>query len=46
LNGFESWQALKTGVLTMPDRADTISAKAVIAAAEPQIVRRRHQGIV
>ena len=36
-HGFESWQALKTGVLTMSDRADTISTKAVIAAAEPQL---------
>ena len=36
-HGFESWQALKTGVSTMSDRADTISAKAVITAAEPQL---------
>jgi hypothetical protein len=33
-HGFESWQALKTGLLTMSDRAETISAKAVI---EPQL---------
>ena len=35
--GFENWQALKTGVLTMPDRADTQSTKAVLTAAEPQL---------
>ncbi|MDP1584382.1 MAG: VOC family protein [Bradyrhizobium sp.] len=37
LHGFESWQALKTGVNTMSDHADTISTKPVIAAAEPQL---------
>jgi catechol 2,3-dioxygenase-like lactoylglutathione lyase family enzyme len=36
-HGFESWQALKTGVSTMSDHADTISSTAVIAAAEPQL---------
>ncbi len=36
-HGFESWQALKTGVNTMSDHADTISTKAVITAAEPQL---------
>lgn len=36
-HGFESWQALKTGVNTMSDHADTISTKPVIAAAEPQL---------
>jgi len=37
-HGFESWQALRTGLSTMPDRADTQSTKAVITAAEPQLV--------
>lgn len=32
-HGFDSWQALKTGI----DHAATISTKAVIAAAEPQL---------
>ena len=36
-NGFESWQALKTGLPTMPEHAQTISAKAMITAAEPQL---------
>jgi catechol 2,3-dioxygenase-like lactoylglutathione lyase family enzyme len=36
-HGFENWQALKTGVETMPDHAETISAKAIIAGAEPQL---------
>ena len=36
-HGFESWQALKTGLNTMPDHADDISTKAVISAAEPQL---------
>jgi catechol 2,3-dioxygenase-like lactoylglutathione lyase family enzyme len=36
-HGFEGWQALKTGLSTMPDHADTTSAAAVITAAEPQI---------
>jgi uncharacterized glyoxalase superfamily protein PhnB len=36
-HGFESWQALKTGLLIMSDHADTISTKAVIAGAEPQL---------
>jgi len=35
--GFESWQALKTGLDTMSDHAETIFAKAVIAGAEPQL---------
>ena len=35
--GFESWQALKTGLDTMSDHAETISAKAIIAGAEPQL---------
>ena len=36
-HGFESWQALKTGLPTMSDHAETISDKAVITAAEPQL---------
>jgi catechol 2,3-dioxygenase-like lactoylglutathione lyase family enzyme len=36
-HGFENWQALKTGLTTMPDHADTISTKAVISGAEPQL---------
>src|SRR6266850_8149758 len=36
-HGFESWQALKTGLSTMPDHAETIFTKAVIAGAEPQL---------
>ena len=36
-HGFESWQALKTGLDTMPDHADTIATKTVISAAEPQL---------
>jgi catechol 2,3-dioxygenase-like lactoylglutathione lyase family enzyme len=32
-----SWQALKTGVPTMPDHANTISTRAIIAGAEPQL---------
>jgi len=35
--GFENWQALKTGYSTMPDHAEAISTRAVIAAAEPQL---------
>lgn len=35
--GFESWQALKTGLLPMSDHADTNSAKAVVTSAEPQL---------
>ena len=37
-HGFASWQALKTGLSTMPDHADTTSTAAVvITAAEPQL---------
>ena len=36
-NGFESWQALKTGLQTMSDHAAKTSSKAVIASAEPQL---------
>jgi catechol 2,3-dioxygenase-like lactoylglutathione lyase family enzyme len=35
-HGFESWQALKTGLKTMSDCAETIS-KPVVTAAEPQL---------
>ena len=33
-HGFESWQALKTGVKTMSDHAATIATKTVIVGAE------------
>ncbi len=36
-HGFESWQALKTGLSTMPDHADTTSTAPVITCAEPQL---------
>jgi catechol 2,3-dioxygenase-like lactoylglutathione lyase family enzyme len=36
-HGFASWQALKTGVSTMPDHAGTMTTKAIIAGAEPQL---------
>src|SRR5688500_11377738 len=36
-NGFESWQALKTGLPTMSDHADTASINAVISGAAPQL---------
>src|ERR1044072_6154996 len=36
-HGFESWQALKTGLPTMPDHAEQIQSKAVIIAAEPEL---------
>jgi catechol 2,3-dioxygenase-like lactoylglutathione lyase family enzyme len=36
-HGFESWQALKTGMPIMSDHANTISTQAVIASAEPQL---------
>jgi uncharacterized glyoxalase superfamily protein PhnB len=36
-HGFESWQALKTGLATMSDHADATIAKAVIDGAEPQL---------
>lgn len=36
-HGFESWQALKTGSLTMPDHADSQATKPVITSAEPQL---------
>jgi catechol 2,3-dioxygenase-like lactoylglutathione lyase family enzyme len=36
-HGFESWQALKAGLPTMPDRAEQTLTKAVIIAAEPEL---------
>jgi len=36
-HGFESWQALKTGLSTMSDHAEHAPSKAVIIAAEPQL---------
>ena len=36
-HGFESWQALKTGLPTMSGHAEKVAAKAVITAAEPQL---------
>jgi catechol 2,3-dioxygenase-like lactoylglutathione lyase family enzyme len=36
-HGFESWQALKTGLPSMPDHADTATTAVVITAAEPQL---------
>jgi len=36
-HGFESWQALKTGLPSMPDHADTTAAAPVITRAEPQL---------
>jgi uncharacterized glyoxalase superfamily protein PhnB len=36
-HGFQSWQSLKTGINTMSDHAETISTKAIIAGAEPQL---------
>src|SRR6267154_1489612 len=36
-HGFESWRALKTGLRTMSDHAETISTRAVIDGAEPQL---------
>jgi catechol 2,3-dioxygenase-like lactoylglutathione lyase family enzyme len=35
--GFENWQALKTGLETMPDHAETIAAKPIIVGAQPQL---------
>lgn len=39
-HGFDSWQALKKGLATMANHADTISRKAVITAAEPELFVR------
>jgi catechol 2,3-dioxygenase-like lactoylglutathione lyase family enzyme len=36
-HGFESWQALKTGLSSMLDHADTTSTEPVITCAEPQL---------
>jgi catechol 2,3-dioxygenase-like lactoylglutathione lyase family enzyme len=36
-HGFESWQALKTGLSTMSDHAEHSPSKAVIIAAEPEL---------
>jgi uncharacterized glyoxalase superfamily protein PhnB len=36
-HGFDSWQALKTGVSSMPDHAAQVPARAVIIAAEPEL---------
>jgi uncharacterized glyoxalase superfamily protein PhnB len=36
-HGFDSWQALKTGIVTMSDSAAATSNKTVIVAAEPQL---------
>jgi uncharacterized glyoxalase superfamily protein PhnB len=35
--GFESWEALKTGLPTMADHAEKTISKATIVAAEPQL---------
>jgi catechol 2,3-dioxygenase-like lactoylglutathione lyase family enzyme len=36
-NGFESWQALKTGVSNMQEKAERTTSRAVLAAAYPQL---------
>ena len=36
-NGFESWEALKTGLPTMADHAEQTASKATIVAAEPEL---------
>src|SRR5215831_15630179 len=36
-HGFESWEALKTGLPTMPKHAAQTVSKAVIVAAEPEL---------
>lgn len=36
-HGFESWEALKTGLASMPKHAGQTHTKAVIIAAEPQL---------
>ena len=36
-HGFESWEALKTGLTSMPNHAEQTLSKAVIIAAEPQL---------
>jgi catechol 2,3-dioxygenase-like lactoylglutathione lyase family enzyme len=39
-NGFESWQALKSGVHAVSDKTDTATAKPTLIAAEPNVVVR------
>jgi uncharacterized glyoxalase superfamily protein PhnB len=36
-HGFESWQALRTGLSSMPNHAEQTLSKAAIVAAEPQL---------
>ena len=36
-HGFESWQALKTGLPAMPDQHDNSVTKAVITSVEPEL---------
>ena len=36
-HGFENWQALKTGLQTMPNHAEKTFTKPVITAAEPEL---------
>jgi catechol 2,3-dioxygenase-like lactoylglutathione lyase family enzyme len=36
-NGFESWQALKTGVSSMQEKAERTTPRAVLTAAYPQL---------
>jgi uncharacterized glyoxalase superfamily protein PhnB len=36
-HGFESWEALKTGLPTVPDHAEQTRTEAVIVAAEPEL---------
>jgi len=36
-HGFETWQALKTGVATMPETAERTTTKAVLTCAYPQL---------
>jgi catechol 2,3-dioxygenase-like lactoylglutathione lyase family enzyme len=36
-HGFDSWQALKAGLPTMPDQATQTSSRAVIASVAPQL---------
>src|SRR5438067_7320532 len=36
-SGFDSWQALKKGVASMPEQADATAAKAVLISTEAQL---------
>jgi uncharacterized glyoxalase superfamily protein PhnB len=36
-HGFESWEALKTGLPTMAEHAEQTTSKAIIVAAEPEL---------